>query len=170
MTKQKTKKKQSKTIKKITTLKEEAPPHPSTPSPLSVPSPPPNKKVIVPSINELYLIFLKKKPSHKLIDLELIKKFHKICIQKLQKYSDEELNEIREKIGKINIDDEKQQILFNIFSNQDRVINKNYHKVKLNLKEIKPNKNKLHKCLSSYTFIKELGQGAFGKTYLVEKK
>jgi len=171
MTKQKTKKKQSKTIKKITTIKEEAPPHPSPPShpsPLSPPPPPP-KKVIVPSINELCVTFLKKKPSHKLIDLELIKKYHKMCRQKLQKYSDEELNEIREKIGKINIDDKKQQILFNIFSNQDRVINENYHKVKLNVKEIKPNKNKLHKCLSSYTFIKELGQGAFGKTYLVEK-
>ena len=163
MTKQKTKKKQSKTIKKIMTPKEESPP-------LSSPSPPPNKKVIVPSINELCIIFLKKKPSHKLIDLELIKKYHKMCRQKLQKYSDEELNEIREKIEKINIDNKKLLILDNIFMNLNSDQNKNkYNHINFKLKEVKSNPVSQHKCLSSYTFIKELGQGGFGKTYLVEK-
>lgn len=160
MSKKTIKKKHSKTIKKKMTLKEETPPSP----------PLPNKKVIVPSINELCIIFLKKKPSHKLIDIKLIKKYHKMCIQKLRKYSEEELNAIREKIGKINIDNKKLLILDNIFMNLNSDQNKNkYNHINFKLKEVKSKPVSQHKCLSSYTFIKDLGQGAFGKTYLVEK-
>ena len=159
MTKQKTnkkqtiKKKRSKTIKKGLILSVKKP-----------------KKVVVPSIDELCLIFLKGKPSHKLIDIKRIKKYHKKCIQKLRKYSEEELNAIREKIGKINIDNKKLIILDNIFINLNSDQDKDkYHHVDFKLKEVKPKEILQHKCLSSYRFIKELGQGAFGKTYLVEK-
>ena len=68
------------------------------------------------------------------------------------------------------VSEDKQNILLNIFLNKNKPNKQKYSKSRKSKLTMKRKIQKgLHKCLSKYTYIKDLGQGSYGKVYLVEK-
>lgn len=120
------------------------------------------------NVNQLYNHIFKNKLNHnKLIHLKKIYSAYDKCFTYLQKYSEEELIKLEDSISNKKYDQNKIDLFLNIFLSKNI---KEKKSKKLTIKNIKPNKkNKLHKCLSNYTYIKDLGSGVYGTTYLVEK-
>ncbi len=130
------------------------------------------KKVTIPKIKDLCKIILKHKPNSKLIDMKSLHKYYELCLRYLRKLSNEKFELLQTNLGTREIDQKKEDILRNIFfslNTKENMMMHQYINPSIKLKQVTPKQGLLHKCLSSYTFIQELGQGAFGKAYLVEK-
>ncbi len=128
-------------------------------------------KATIPKIKDLCKIILKHKPNSKLIDMKSLRRCYDLCLRYLRKLSNEKFELLQTELGKYTINQKKEDILMNIFfslNNKENMMIHQYINPSIKLKQVTPKKG-LHKCLSGYTFIRDLGQGAFGKAYLVEK-
>ena len=110
----------------------------------------------------------KCKKNNKMINIMKIKNLY----LKLQKFL---MNQNKDFIDKLNmeisnkeIDNNKRIIIENIFKKFGND-NKN-EKVSNKIKSKKPNLKGENKCFTDYKVIRELGSGAFGTTFLTEKK
>lgn len=105
------------------------------------------------------------KPNEKIINLKKFKQLHSKTKTHIQNLSVKKKNLLQDYLNKKKIDQNKFNILNNIFRfylNQNKINKKN-----TTLKQIQP--DKLNKCFGKYKMISQLGAGFFGITYLVEK-
>ena len=123
-----------------------------------------NKKFIETHID-------KKFEKTKLIDLKQIEKLYNAILKYIKKLSSEKHTRLMLEFSKHKVDIEKVQILTNMFWKIDNkaAIKKKNTKIKDNFKKFKPKVQGTYCCFGDYKVIHELGSGAFGTVYLVEK-
>jgi len=127
-------------------------------------------------------VLLKKYKKKKILDLEALRELYENIVQYLKNCDEKKYEYLGDYIAnayEIHADEDKNkkynmliQVL-NSYFKKDVTVN-NVPKIKannnINIREIKPkNTNDDLPCLSGYKIIKILGQGAFGKVYLVTK-
>lgn len=124
-----------------------------------------DKNFIINNIDKKLLDY----KSDKILDIEKIEKLYKKTITYFKNLSNKKRNLIFEEIHKLNIDKVKCKILDNLFIlfNKPKQINSNNLSNKF--KRLEPKMDGKYKCFGDYKVINQLGAGAFGSVYLVEK-
>lgn len=105
-----------------------------------------------------------------LINIKKLEKFYKKTLMFLKKIPIKDKNNLILKLSKYKCDNDKINILCYFFRHFDNKIFK--IKDKFNYKDFKtiePKDNGTYKCFGDYKVIHEIGSGAFGTVFLVEK-
>tara|TARA_B100001248_G_C27377998_1_gene455369 strand:+ start:132 stop:1043 length:912 start_codon:yes stop_codon:yes gene_type:complete len=113
----------------------------------------------------------KKFEKTKLIDLKKIEKLYNAVLKYIKKLSNEQHTQLMLQFSKHKVDIEIVQILTNMFWRIDNksIIKKQNTKIKDNFKKFEPKIQGTYCCFGDYKVIHELGSGAYGTVYLVEK-
>ena len=108
--------------------------------------------------------------SDKLIDLDKLEKLYKKTLTFIRKLSKGKHVQFMMAFSKHKFDIEKVQILTQLFFKFDnKKTNKNNKPIKDQFKKFEPKIEGTYRCFGDYKVIHEIGSGAFGTVYLVEK-
>lgn len=123
-----------------------------------------NKKFIETHIDKKF------KPT-KLIDLKKLEQLYKKTLTYIRGLSKKKHNEFMLALSKHKRDNDKNQILTQIFWKIDnkKVINKKNTKIQDEFKKFEPKIDGQYRCFGDYKVLNALGSGSFGSVYLVEK-
>lgn len=116
---------------------------------------------------------LEKYKSDKLIDLNKIEKFYKKILSYIKNLSKAKYVQFTMAFSKHKFDDNKVRLLkalFSIFDNNAKNTNLNKNNnISNKFKKFEPKIEGNYKCFGDYKVINQLGSGAYGTVYLVEK-
>jgi serine/threonine protein kinase len=123
-----------------------------------------NKKFIKTHID-------KKQKKTKLIDLKEIERLYTVILKYIKKLSTKQHSVLMGEFAKHKVDIEKVQVLTGMFWKIDNkaTIKKQNTKIKDKFKKFEPKTKGTYCCFGDYKVLHELGAGAYGTVYLVEK-